>query len=535
MSAVRLLLLLLLPWCIDGFSSTMTWGSSGQQNVTTQRTVAIRSQRDISANITIDQLSSRGFSLSTVLFDQYGYTTPGIQALYDVLTYGAETVVVDLYWNEGLNKFQLCPVAFDNSVDDFLNSTVRYFEDNGKTYKCEVGLSLNTLFEAIAAYLTASDTNLNGNLITLLFNIFQIGEALTYTPSLVGTRNDTLSSVLSAYFGNKLYTPTLLQVDRDNGVTGSSEGYPMLGYFLFQEKKRILGANWRTELASNSTYNIDADSVTVFSPSYFNSFTSLDMTSLSNFTSRELIPWRYSFDSEANPFTNTSMTIVVNQGYSPLLNHSVTDLTEMNALFNASLWSWASSEPLNEGAAREQSSNNGDILLKEAFRCAVLDENSRWSVANCYDTHYSACRSEDGDFDWTITDTQNTYFHSGDACSLLEGNYTFDVPKTALEQTFLSQLMTSKNTNGSIWIDMNSIAIADCWVTGGPYAGCPYQKADSLRNFAQMMTTAAVIILVFIMIIFVLRFRKVPVLKNRKHWRHIEKEKTEGESEGVPS
>jgi hypothetical protein len=504
------------------------------QNLT-NRTTAIRSQRDVSTNVTIDQISTGGISLTSVLFKDRGYTTSALEDMVMMLAAGAQTLVVDLYWNESLRKFQICPVPFDNNFEDFVNSTVRYFEQDNISYLCEVGLSIDVFLEAVMVYVQETDTTLNGNLIVLLFNLYSIGMDRIYDASLIGTSNDTLSGVLQSGSGSKLYTPTLLSSDKTYGIIEpkNERGYPGLGYFLFQEKKRVIGATWEKQLAANTTYNLTNDQGTLFNSTFFHSFTPLDETSLLNFTSRKLASWRFAYDSDSDEFTTESLADVVLEGYSPIVSHSIST-DELTSLLNSSLWSWAPNEPLTEEIARANAAESGDSLVQAAFRCAAINQEGKWEVANCYDMKVIACRGEK-DFDWVLSKQSDTYFNSDDKCSDIEGNYTFSVPKTSLEQKYLRDYIKNKEVNGTVWIDMNSIAISNCWVTGGPYASCPYQKISSHRNFVSMLTPATMMTLLLLVFIFLLRFRKVPVQKNRKHWRRIEREKSEGEYEGVPS
>lgn len=534
----RTQMLWLLPLLLlSVYGNSTEWQSAlGQLS---QRSSAFRSQRDISANVSISQVTMGCVSLSKAFFQEDGYVTELLQDIQQTLVAGLQTLVVDLYWNEGLRKFQLCPVPFANDPDYFTNTTVTYYEQDGTSVKCQVGLSLNVLLNAVEEYLMASDTNLNGNIVALLFNLHSIGMGRPYDDSLIGNVNDTLSVVASNTFGPKLYTPDLLRNDRAAGVTVSSigpdsNGYPPLQYFLFEEKRRILGAVWQNNLPSNTSYDLNSDSSTIFNSSYFKSFSPFEDVTISNFTKQAMSSWRFMYDSQDEWFTVDTLAEAVHNGYSPLLNHSAPDSNDFLTLYNVSLWSWAPNQPLAEADARQLASETDSSLSQAAFRCAVLNHEAQWVVSNCYDGYLIACQGLEL-FDWQITNTSYSYFDASDACAQLEGNYTFGVPHTALEQRFLTDSMVQQNLNDSIWIDMNSVAVSDCWVSGGPYASCPYQKVSSPRNFAHMIAPASAVVLILILMMFLLRFRKVPVQKNRKQWRRIEREKTEGEFEGVPS
>lgn len=73
--------------------------------------VAIRTQRDISKPVPLDQLAVSGTSLTTMFLNK-GYSLDSISELRDLLDTGMQAIMVDLYWNEFTSVWQLCPAPF---------------------------------------------------------------------------------------------------------------------------------------------------------------------------------------------------------------------------------------------------------------------------------------------------------------------------------------------------------------------------------------------------------------------------------------
>lgn len=532
--------LLYFLW-IQCVTATVNWPGLSEQRV-----LAIRSQRDVSANITIDQLSLNGVRLSKVLFDRKGYTNDTLIEVRELLNIGIQTLVIDVYWNENLQEFQLCPVDLSNnsttSGTNFDGVNILYYEKDQKSYKCDDVLSLQGLIRLVSIFGQATDTNLSANLIMLIFNIHSLSSKNTYFSQNNNGSNNTISSILSDNLGSKLYKPSDLEHDRSANNTllsgeGSGHGFPSSSYFLFSEEKRYIATIWENELPSNSTYNIKNDYDAIFTKTALNSsFTSLENTttptSQESFINKSFQNWRFAYDEPANPFNNATVKRLVNEGYSPILNAPVSRTMDIATIFNTSLWSWNSTQPLKAAQAKELSPDYGNTRNTEsAYKCAAITEEG-WVVSNCYQEKYVVCRKNSRAFEWKLSNDKKIYFHAIDACP---EDTTFSVPRDALQEASLMDYLTSLGSNYSVWIDMNSIAISDCWVTGGPYASCPYQKVSNERNFVEMLTPAAAFCLIIFIAILLLRLKRVPVQDNRKHWKKTLATYTDNEYEGVPS
>lgn len=521
-------------------------------SISETRANGLRSQRDVSFNVTIEQITTVGVNLAQVVFNDYGYTQDSYKYITELLDSQIQTLVLDLYWNEKLMKFQLCPNTFPNTTSDFKNSAITQFDDG---IICEIGLSVSSLITTIENFISLTNTNLLTNILTLVINIYEINnddDPVFYDSSIVGSNNDTLSVILNNIIGDTLFTPDYLDLTRViglgyNATTGETDdvyGYPELYTFLFAEEFRLVPIIWKNFLSTNSTYYTYSNpNELLFTQQSINAqFDSTKhITLLSNdYYERASQPWRYVYDSDDDPYTADTIHTVINYGYSPIINHSLSSFDDVPTLLNYSLWSWGWNQPMNETVSKTVDSDEdggSDSILDSinAYRCAAMNIEGIFSVQNCYEEFQIVCRNSSNPYGWILNKNNGTYFQaSDDRCS---DDWEFSVPKDAIQQQSLTNYLTNVGltTNDYVWIDMNSIAVSDCWVTGGTYATCPYSKMDSSRHFVSMITPAAVFCFSVLAGMFLLRFRTVPVQDNRKHWRKLINQFTENEKEGVPS
>ena len=60
-----------------------------------------------------------------------------------------------------------------------------------------------------------------------------------------------------------------------------------------------------------------------------------------------------------------------------------------------------------------------------------------------------------------------------------------------------------ENVNYPIWIDLNDITVENCFVSGGPYAQCPYQETVTTDKFVRMIAPSFVVAMVVLVLIFI--------------------------------
>lgn len=536
-----LLIALLVPTVL---TSSEDWALSHK------KVIGIRSQRDVSANTTIDQIPMPGVELSSVLFQEQGYVNSTVTNVRNLLDVGIQSLVIDLYWNQKLGEFQLCPVPIPSNYTNFditFNSTF-----NNQVIVCQPSFKLTDILKQVQLYVTDTETNLSANLLSLIFNLHSLNtekfDYLNVNLNNLNLNNNSLSNILNSTLYSSIYTPKELINDRKSNITvlnrvPSTNGFPTLNNFLFKSVKRIIPAIWKNDLNSNLgnstvsfiSYNVSIDDMIIFTN--LNS-TFINLSNIPTISSDRQVKriynesWRFSYDTESYKFTNTSVHNSIINGFSPLITSKLSDLSNLNDLFNSSLWSWTSNEPRSENEA-----SVGLIGIKKkqsAYRCGTITSDG-WIVDNCYDSKKLICRNESDIFDWKLSKDSKTYFEAD--CSDYDG-FKFDVPKSSLEQKSLINYLNSlhsPNLNYSYWIDMNCIAIQDCWVSGGPYATCPYQKVSSARNFVEMITPSCVFSFLIAVCIILTRFKRIPVTDNRKHWKKMMNNIKENDYEGVPS
>lgn len=115
-----------------------------------------------------------------------------------------------------------------------------------------------------------------------------------------------------------------------------------------------------------------------------------------------------------------------------------------------------------------------------------MDLGGRWVASDCSQHYYAACQAPKQPYNWTITTYPISYSYASQACP---GSYYFAVPRTALENSYLTQAMRDNHRDydgHGVWVNMNSLDFEDCWVTGGPNATCPYRgpqdQEDDLKE-----------------------------------------------------
>jgi hypothetical protein len=196
--------------------------------------------------------------------------------------------------------------------------------------------------------------------------------------------------------------------------------------------------------------------------------------------------------SNVTPNLNLAANLV-NCGISPILNATLLNVTAhenlepYNNFSYSAIWSWAVREPKNYSLGPDDSQ----------LRCATnsLDLSGRWIVSSCKKYHV-ACRATGQPYNWTVTDSLVSYSDTSKACS---DPYVFAAPRTALENSFLAQVMRDSGYNlggTSVLIDLNSLDVRGCWVTGGANATCPYIAVVDPQRIILVPTIAAIIVLV---------------------------------------
>ncbi|KAI3404275.2 MTC6 [Candida oxycetoniae] len=564
---------------------------SPQETSTTNRSldIAYRAQRDVSRPIPIDQQSSPGFSLNS-LFENKGYTMESVSNLTELLQLGARTISIDLYWNEFTSIWQLCPAPFPKNMTYDMNNVMNLTWEN-KTYTCQVGLTTNNIMSSLYNFISSTNTKFDANFFHLILNLKSIHYEKSnrtmaleniYFPNseinLMG--NSTLGDIL-APISSYIFTPEVLASyrERKSAEVDNSESQvfyaqsnftmPSLNTVLFGEYKRLLVNVLSNELVdSRRVYKTNSqDEKTIFLKGTLPStvFSSAEADAfcakvLPDHNSRSVIPFndtisfynnislsthfRYVIDSDAKPFALEDLSRYVRCGLSPILNAKSYHTTEETLLdvehvyrdfASYFFWSWKSGEPRisSESTDLSRSSSDGSNV---AYKCVVLNVEG-WDVADCYTEYQIACQNQTGPNDWYIPPHNRKNYFEIDKDDCPPG-YSLGVPRSSFEMAALYSAILDHDATIPVWIDLNDITVSSCFVSGGPYAQCPYQRTVTTTKFARMIAPSSIVSLVILILIFLEKIlRKNTLQTNRKkYWKKVIAEHySKHEYEGVPS
>lgn len=196
---------------------------------------------------------------------------------------------------------------------------------------------------------------------------------------------------------------------------------------------------------------------------------------------------------------------------------------------------WISEIPAISPLHTRETNDTDTFGLASAYRCASMTAIG-WSLSNCYDKHSLACQNDADPFDWRFLKSKISYFDSIDD-SPCPDNYSFSVPLLGVEQLALAASMIHSEINET-WIDMNDITVPGCFVSGGPYAACPYRHAVTTSKIITRAAPSIIVaVLVLVLMLFERFFLMKPIHANRnRHWKRVlSSYYKENDFEGVPS
>ncbi|SMN20765.1 similar to Saccharomyces cerevisiae YHR151C MTC6 Protein of unknown function [Maudiozyma saulgeensis] len=556
--------IILARLCLGSSSSSPyeTW-----PEVSVEEQNAIRSERDIQNNITIDQLPYVGVNLQSVLFNNETYEevseidtttslngTDTLNNFASMLNQGIGSFILDIE-----NKNHTWYILDTNiQVKDFL-STLENFLDQSNS-----NLSANVLLFLLRIHVNSLDdddsvTENDRTIIRDTLNHTTLNYTMTRQLSLELSGNERAKSVsnntqltnlnLTAlieqnFNTNYIYKPSNLLEDNNlnlstsilnisSSATSSLE-WPTLEKFLYTKHNRIV----ITELTSmlNDSLSSYVFPNTILHLDRYNS-TLTCPTNAEEFKNISSIQWRL---LEA-PFDYNGIQQYMRCGFSPIITNrfSILNITEITPLINRGIiWSWKKNEP--------RLSNSRLLMGKDsmqAYNCAMLKFTSSngsayWQVDNCYSTRTMVCKNKFDPFIWTLSKEKHKYFtyYNDNDDVFCPDNYTFSLPITQLEQRSLDLYLESLDTpNFNLWINLNSIAVSNCWLIGDRSYMCPYSRSVSKRNFVSMLVPVVIIAAVLLVCVLYLSLLNVPIHDNRKNWRRVVNKISKSEMEGVPS
>ncbi|CAD1812284.1 putative integral membrane protein [Candida parapsilosis] len=542
--------------------------------------VAIRTQRDISKPVPLDQLAVTGTSLTT-MFSNGDYSLNSTSKLRDLLDTGMQAIMLDLYWNEFTSVWQLCPAPFPQNVTYNPNDKVKVTWNN-VTYTCEVGFTTDNVMSIIESYLDSSNTNFEANFLHLLLNLKSIHYEKSnktmsleniYAPNSRSTivGNSTLNATITP-IASYIFSPNVLD-DYRQQVYLSSNPYasfynksstimPTLETVLLSQYKRILVNVLSNEIVpSPRAYTIDShDRELIFFNDtlptsvktakqvepYCNELLKLDDDTGKYNDMSLTTEFVYVIDNNDYQFTQDSVQNFLRCGLLPIFNatsyvidnKNISDIGDLFISFTPYLfWSWRAGQPhVFNNSTSSNSSNSNNMDANASFRCVVMTDNG-WKVDDCYEKFSIACQNKTEPNDWYIPPgDKQTYFDVGRGdCP---DGYNFSLPRSSTEMLSLMSAVKRQNVAYPVWIDLNDITISNCFVSGGPYAQCPYQKTVTTTRFVRMIAPASVVcIIVLIAVLLEKLLRTNHIQSNRKrYWKKALAEYySKNDYEGVPS
>lgn len=403
---------------------------------------------------------------------------------------------------------------------------------------------------------------------------------------LVSVNNATLAT-------NSSYSTSYLKQDADDLFLSASSqndaGFPEL---LAESKSDAdLSLLLNTSLVGGSTSytteTIDEPTCLSLTPSEFirnltfsssnnTNNNSDDVTELSA-SARQYGQWAFVVDTISTPFTLSSISSFITCGYIPIVSApvNVNNISSLVPLANSAIWSWAPDQPTipsssnDTGSSNNNNNNNSsdDDDIAANYRCTVLDE-SGWRVEDCNKEYPTLCSfivpssaSQDlaqslaytwvfGEpskfsnvesscsFTYNVTSLLSSRDINISTSSLADVNLPlqFSIPQSALQDTSVRIQLASNDSIGyPIWIDLNSMAVSDCWVTGGPDANCPYNPAQWNRNKVALLSIAVTVTFFLLVVIGLLQLAKLPIRHNETRWKKLINKHTESQYEGVPA
>jgi hypothetical protein len=574
-------------WC---FLITFACGSD-LWSLGTEVQIAQRAERDVNFPLPINNITTYGINLNTQVFDIVGYNTAAMNSIHSLLDDGVQLLTLDLYWNEYIGKWQLCPGPIPNNQTYDLTSNIS-LTWNGKLMVCEPGLTIQSFTNIIYNHILHTNNIMSTDVLQVLLNLKSIAYKnvnLTVSSSIynypssspyLDLGNSSLVVSLSE-LTNYIFTPIDLinysqqrRLELSENPFNATAKLPSSQTFLLTNAVRILFNVINNELNnSTKTYHItDDDTETLFFPGgnitssvvptsrdlYTSCVNAINgMTIDSRLRDLEKTDYQFVYDSMSIPFDNTTFKAYLRCGLSPILTSNInmmkqprnaTIFGKVDNFLSEASWMWGYDQPdLNQTAPDQDhstatmstnttfvdsSSNNSSF----GYNCVALYEDG-FRVENCYKEFPLACLKMNTSSMWAISSGKKPYFNSieDDACP---NGYRFAVPRLAINVLELIFAMRASKVDYPVWVDLNDITVTNCFVTNGPYAQCPYKVIVSRSKMVRMIAPSFSVAAAIIILVLLEKFLRInPIQTNRKtYWKRVINEyNLKYDYEGVPS
>ncbi|OZJ02193.1 hypothetical protein BZG36_04759 [Bifiguratus adelaidae] len=502
--------------------------------------VALRTQRDLAYNATIDTILWPALNLSSAYFGN-NYSQSRIEGISVLPLSGYRRLVFDVYWDSVVQNWQLCPLGPQGQTIATANisttstsissanisstpspqpSQVLLTESSAAAsldadvqiggFYCYSNNSLQLALQHVNYYVTQTNAN---DVVDLLFLIFNI-HATNNTAASSNAKASPLSSIINSQIqASFLYTPA--------NFTSGGQQWPTWASMIGAGTRLIMG--FGTNSLTSSVYNPSADASVLFSAGSLNggsNMTELPLAALrpsstppltfncsspvdginmadpngSNRSSGVNWDWADVSDGNGRTFSYDDAANVSYCGFSPFFSShfnpadnvpSDTDpalLLPDNIL--GTIWSWDVGEPSNA-----QNKTSG-----QASNCAIMQgRNGRWKAVDCSTLYAVACWSQNK---WTISNPAVSFSRAGYAC---DSSSTFSAPTNAVEnrQLFAALQAVASNSSSSmdVWINLNSGDNSACWVQTGQTCWWLGENINSNSRLITVSVVAGIIVL----------------------------------------
>ena len=380
----------------------------------------------------------------------------------------------------------------------------------------------------------------------------KIGGSLYQPSDLLSERKDLNASWLQVSSESRLPIFGYYDLNHgDDGTLSTPNGWPSEGYLLFNAFKRFLvtygeigpemagytfGEDHKWVFYANQTTRLREAAVSaegvITSGCYY--------TGSSDEVQRVNNTWAVTSVDDSVPEPRAMIGNMTACGLAPTLNFTVNGTADSSYqtyqnFTEYSIFGWAPGEPRNTTI----SGQNGK---DDQFRCVLLDSSpeyrGHWRVENCQQKFRVACRMGGQPFKWQLSSGQFAFENAKAGCEGISGS-EFGMPRTGLENNYLYQHILGDtgtqrraNVRSGVWVNMNDLDSANCWVTTGANGSCTYKNDAQDRHDREVLIPSIAALIVFILTVLTIL---VKCNLNRRTSRVRRTGPGGWEYEGVPS
>lgn len=499
---------------------------------------AALSQRDLGRSVPINMNPNLGINVTLVIFEKEGVTALSLGKVRTLLDMGVQVYSINFYYNEFTDKWQLCPRPFSSTGEPIL------IDANKSDWNCTNSVTVNDFILQFTSYCSETNTEYLLNQLEIAILLYNIPKHNTsYQMATDGWGNHSLSD-LFAPLGLLLYTPEDMSNERElSDAYNQLLSFPTWENFILLQYKRVLVTVLGDQVSNTTSgYNVtDTDKQTlffdttaeseVFAPNLVLESTCKSINAGNMTTMFKKDAFYYITDYNKNAFAQEDVHTYLRCGFSPILSElpevqNITDFTPYG------FWLWDLPwEPL----LQEDISNNSTSASK---KCVALYPDG-FRVDDCYNEYIYACQARRNALIWSVNrhSDKRSYFdgYKDDVCP---DGYQFLVPRLPYDLHNLVLEIASQEIRYPVWVDFNAITVEDCFVTGGPYAQCPYKRMITNKELVKQIAPSFLVSAFLILLVALEKFVRInPIQTNRKaYWRKVVSKYNENHPyEGVPS